>query len=86
MTILDVRGRGEVADGAIPGSINIHLGQLANRASEIPPDKPIVVHCQSGGRSPIAVTVLRKLGFKAVEDFKPGYGGWAAPRAEIKSV
>jgi hydroxyacylglutathione hydrolase len=85
VTILDVRGRGEVAAGAIPGSINIHLGHLQNRSADIPKDKPIVVHCQAGGRSPIAVTVLRKLGFKNVEDFKPGYGGWKAAQVSVEA-
>ncbi len=75
ITLVDLRGLSEIAEGSIPGSLKIHLGHLARRASEIPRDKPIVVHCQAGGRSPMAVTVLKKLGIEA-EDMAAGYSGF----------
>jgi len=59
-TIIDVRNPGEVRDKLIfSGSVNIPLFELRNRLSEIPLDKPIVVHCAAGYRSAAAASILR---------------------------
>lgn len=59
-TIIDVRNPKEVqADTLFQTAINIPLPELLSRLSEIPRDKPIVVHCASGYRSAIASSLLR---------------------------
>jgi glyoxylase-like metal-dependent hydrolase (beta-lactamase superfamily II) len=63
--ILDVRNPDEVAAWAIPGAVNIPLGDLAARASEIPRDHELVVVCASGGRSSQATEALSQAGFDA---------------------
>jgi hydroxyacylglutathione hydrolase len=51
-TIIDVRNASEVKEQKIfDNSINIPLAEVRARVSEIPTDKPIVVHCASGYRS-----------------------------------
>lgn len=51
-TVVDVRNGNEVAERRIfDNSINIPLPELRERLSEIPKDKPIVVHCAGGYRS-----------------------------------
>ena len=63
--LLDVREQSEHAAARIEGSTLIPLGSLAGRLAELPSDQPIVVHCQSGGRSLRAVQLLKSKGFEA---------------------
>jgi NADPH-dependent 2,4-dienoyl-CoA reductase/sulfur reductase-like enzyme/rhodanese-related sulfurtransferase len=62
--ILDVRRPSECAKGGIPGSIQIPLDELRARVGELPMDREIVVHCQSGQRSYFACRLLSQLGFR----------------------
>jgi rhodanese-related sulfurtransferase len=64
--IIDVREADEFAAGAIPGSINVPLGQIqangldALRRAKIDIDAPaIVLVCRSGARSGSACNALR---------------------------
>ena len=60
-TYLDVRSAREVEHQPIlQGSINIPLYELADRISEIPQDKPILVYCGSGYRSATGASILQK--------------------------
>ena len=54
--LLDVRERSEYAAGHVAGALNIPLGHLALRVSELSPERPIAVHCGHGNRSSIAVS------------------------------
>ncbi|MDF3076383.1 MAG: sulfurtransferase [Sphingobacteriaceae bacterium] len=59
-TIVDVRNPSEVAEGKkFEDSIAIPLGELKQRAKEIPTDKPIVVHCAGGTRSATGTSILK---------------------------
>jgi rhodanese-related sulfurtransferase len=73
--ILDVRDPAEVANGAIPGSLNIPLPQLRARLSELPRDRELLVHCQSGQRSYNAARLLSQRGFK-VRNLAGSYKTW----------
>lgn len=73
ITLVDVRGVNEWNEGAIPGAVHIPLGYLPAAAGNLDLSKPVVVHCRAGGRSPIAATILRKLGFERVENLPGGY-------------
>lgn len=58
-TIVDVRNTPEVKDKKIfNSSISIPLAELRERASEIPTDKPIVVHCAGGYLSAAASSLI----------------------------
>lgn len=63
--ILDVREPGEHHAGAIPGAVNIPLGQLRERLEELPRDREIQVTCAVGQRAYYACRVLRQHGFRA---------------------
>ena len=76
LTLLDVRNPGEVADGAIPGSVHIPLAELVRRHDEVPSDRPVVVHCASGWRSSVAASALRAHGHDDVSDLRGGYDAW----------
>ena len=76
ITVVDVRGRAEWATGHVSGSINIPLGELSERLSEVPVDGPVLLHCQSGARSAIAASVLQALGRRNVRDLAGGIEAW----------
>lgn len=78
--LIDVRGRSEVQAGRPEGARHIHLGHLERHLDELPDDAPILVSCQSGGRSAIAQSVLMAAGKTAVDVA----GGWLAwTKAEL---
>lgn len=65
-TLLDVRTLPERNYGYIEGFKHLPLDELRARAAqELPMDKPVYVHCQSGLRSYLACAILRGLGYKA---------------------
>jgi adenylyltransferase/sulfurtransferase len=64
--ILDVREPHEAAICGIPGARLIPLGELPRRLHELDRDIPIVVYCKSGGRSAMAVRLLRESGLGGV--------------------
>jgi rhodanese-related sulfurtransferase len=61
--VLDVRRLDERSTGSIPGSIHIPLDDLRARMNELPRNREIIVHCQSGQRSYFACRVLSQHGF-----------------------
>ena len=67
--LLDVRTKGEYGDGGIEGSVNIPIQELPMRMDELgEKNQPIVVYCQSGGRSAMAKQLLEGNGFTKVHD------------------
>ena len=75
-TIIDVRSEAEWNEGHIPGARHLPLTQLTARADELRDAQPIVVHCQGGARSSIAVSVLRASGVHDVTQADGGYAAW----------
>ncbi len=75
-TIVDVRGPGEFATGAVPGSISVPLAELTRRVDEIDRARPVVVNCAGGYRSMIAASYLEANGFGDVSDLIGGYTAW----------
>ena len=51
--------------GRIAGDRLVELGELAARAEEIDPDRPVVFYCRSGARSAMATQAFRRAGFEA---------------------
>jgi hydroxyacylglutathione hydrolase len=84
LTVVDVRSANEWGSGHIPGAVHIPLGYLADRTRELPTDRPIVVQCQSGGRSSIAASVLARMGFANVTNLSGGITAWAAAGLPIE--
>ena len=70
--LVDVRSAGEFATANAPGTVNIPLGELGQRLSEIPKSAPVVLCCASGTRSGMAKMVLKKNGYQAVYNI----GNW----------
>jgi rhodanese-related sulfurtransferase len=70
--LLDTRTPAEVAQGKIPGFINIPLDSLRAEISKLPKDRPVYVHCHSGLRSYLACRILSGNGY----DCYNLAGGW----------
>jgi hydroxyacylglutathione hydrolase len=82
--VLDVRGAAEWSAGHLRGVPNIPLGQLAEHLGELSRDRPIVVHCQGGGRSSIAASLLKANGFPDVSNLAGGYDEWVGEGLETE--
>jgi NADPH-dependent 2,4-dienoyl-CoA reductase/sulfur reductase-like enzyme/rhodanese-related sulfurtransferase len=76
--VLDVRHPTETAAGAVPGAVNIPIGELRARLGELPRDREIWVHCGVGQRSYYATRILKQHGFHAHNLS----GGWASKKME----
>ncbi|HEX3437181.1 MAG TPA: molybdopterin-synthase adenylyltransferase MoeB [Pseudacidobacterium sp.] len=74
--VLDVREPHEYQIVNI-GAPLIPLGDLPNRINELDPNREIVIHCKSGGRSQKAAEFLQKSGFKNVANLAGGITAWA---------
>jgi hydroxyacylglutathione hydrolase len=73
IVVIDVRNANEWKEGHLPSALHIPLGHLEERIAEVPADRQVVVHCQSGGRSSIAASLLKKLGRENVANLVGGY-------------
>jgi rhodanese-related sulfurtransferase len=84
--ILDVREPAELKGelGAIPGVINIPVGQMSQRLSKLEKykEKEIITVCRSGGRAHTAAAILLQAGFRKVFNIS---GGMKAFREAEKS-
>ncbi|MGW8194331.1 MAG: rhodanese-like domain-containing protein, partial [Desulforhopalus sp.] len=67
-TLLDVRKISEYEQDSLAGATHIFLGELQDRIEELDPGKPVVTFCGSGKRAIIAASILKRHGFKEVED------------------
>lgn len=76
IVLIDVREAAEYAFNHIPKAINIPLGDLEERSSELNKDDEIYVVCRTGNRSDFAAQKLTALGFSNVKNVVPGMSGW----------
>ena len=74
--IVDVRGKTEFEEGHVEGAENVFVGTLPQNLDKISREKQVVIHCQSGDRSAIAYSVLRKNGFNNVKNYSGGMKEW----------
>lgn len=83
--VFDVREPEEFSGplGHIRGATLVPLGELANRAKDLPKDKPVVAVCRAGSRSAHATAILQKAGFSEVANLPGGMLRW---RGEGRSV
>ncbi len=79
--LVDVRTREEYLEGHLPGSINLPLDRLDQVQAVVPgKDEKIYVYCASGGRSALAASSLRRMGYGHVTNIG-GIMGYSGPLA-----
>ena len=76
--VVDVRDPGEYGAGHILGAKNWPLDHIDERGGEAAKrkDKPVIVYCDTGDRTPKAAAALRKLGFTRVVNLSGGLPAW----------
>ena len=74
--LLDVREYPEFAAGHLKGARLIPLGEIEQRAGELPKDQLIVAMCRTGRRSAEAAATLARLGFTNVTQLTGGVTAW----------
>ena len=70
--VVDVRTKAEFKGNAHPRAVNIPLDQLEARSKELDRTRPVLVCCESGSRSGVGVSVLKRAGFPEVANL----GSW----------
>jgi hydroxyacylglutathione hydrolase len=75
---VDVRAPREREQKRIGGSVSMPLNHLAERLSELPTDRPLLVYCAGGYRSSIAASLLLRHGFTQVSEIAGGIAAWEA--------
>ncbi len=85
--LVDVREPSEwVATGVPRGAVLIPLGQVERRApTELAPDRPVYVLCNSGNRSRRAADILVRLGFAEVYNVSGGIRAWLQAGLPVKA-
>jgi len=81
-TVIDVRGASEWKGGHIPGATHVPLGRVAHELAGRDRKQPIVLQCQGGTRSQIALSILAKLGFTDLLNLTGGFGEYV--KSELK--
>ncbi len=86
VTLVDIREPAELQNGTISNAIHLPRGMLefyADAASpyhraELEPDRRIILHCASGGRSALAADTLQQMGYRNVAHLDGGFKAWEA--------
>jgi rhodanese-related sulfurtransferase len=81
--LVDVREKSEWSLGRAPRARHIPLGQLSDRARELPRNRTILVICRNGNRSARAASHLRATGYTAI-NVTGGMRAWQASGLDIK--
>lgn len=83
--VVDIREPEERrTNGAIAGSVSAPRGMLEFYADPtspyhkegFDPDRRVILHCASGGRSALAVKSLQELGYTNIAHLDKGFNGW----------
>lgn len=71
-------------DGVIAGAIHVPRGMLEfiadpdspSHRAEFVREKPLILHCASGGRSALAASTLKTMGYGQVAHLEGGFKAW----------
>ena len=74
--LLDVRKMDDRKKGYIEGSHHIYVGEVPEKIDEISRNMPIVIYCDSGYKSSIAASILKKEGYRDVTSVLGSMNAW----------
>jgi rhodanese-related sulfurtransferase len=92
--VVDVRDAPELEqNGKIPGSVHIPRGMLEFRSDSETPyhnptmqkDRPVILHCASGGRSALAGKLLQEMGYERVFNLG-GFKDWVEAGGPVEKL
>ncbi|MBE2271354.1 MAG: MBL fold metallo-hydrolase [Anaerolinea sp.] len=75
---LDVRTESEFHDERIAGALNIPYTDLPKHMAELPKNRALLIHCQTGIRSQIAASLLERHNFTHFAHLDGGIDAWKA--------
>lgn len=93
--LVDLREPAEIAQaGRIPGSVHVPRGMLEFRADPtspyhqegFDPERRIILHCATGGRSALATAALKDMGYNNVAHLDGGFKAWSAAGRPIETA
>jgi phage shock protein E len=86
VTVIDVRTPDEFKDGHIEGAQNISVTaeDFESKLAALDKSQPVLVHCQSGGRSKRSLETFKKLGFSNIYHLKEGFSAWEDAGQPVK--
>ena len=84
LVFVDVRTPEEFASGRVPGAVNIPVGQLSSRLTELGKDDRLVVYCERGPRAALAADTLLGAGYTDVSHLTGDMAGWRAAGLPIE--
>ena len=79
--LVDLRTPAELNQtGKIEGAkhINFNSPDFQAQIAQLDKNKPVIVYCAVGGRSPRAAALMVKMGFQKVFDYSGGMNDWKA--------
>lgn len=82
--VVDVRAPRERQQKYIGGSFSLPLNHLSERLSELPRERPLLVHCAGGYRSSIAASLLQRDGFTDVAEIAGGITAWETAQLPLE--
>jgi rhodanese-related sulfurtransferase len=91
--LVDLRETNErEQNGVIPGAVHASRGMLEFYADptssyhreEFSPDRRIIFHCASGGRSALAADTVHQMGYKNVAHLDGGFKAWKESGREVE--
>lgn len=76
--LMDIRTPREFNNGTIEGAVNINYSNPNFEAelNKLDKTQPILMFCQSGGRSGRALSIFKSLGFEHVLELQGGYANY----------
>jgi phage shock protein E len=86
LIVLDVRSPEEFQEGHIKGAVNVNIADddFEKKVKALDQTKPVLVHCEAGGRSARALDELEgKVKFPQMYHLKSGFRGWKNARKPI---
>jgi len=83
LVLVDVRQQSEWDAGHISGAIHFEGGRIPWEEFPFPHDKPVAIQCGSGNRSMIAISVLRRRGYRNLIQVEGGINKWKKNGFEI---
>ena len=93
--LVDLREPGELTEaGRIPGSVHVPRGMLEFRADPtssyyqdvFDPERRIILHCATGGRSALATATLQDMGYTNVAHLDGGFKAWVEAGRPIETT
>jgi hydroxyacylglutathione hydrolase len=78
ITVIDVRQDDEWAGGHLPGAVHAPAPDLAGIIGRLDRESPIAVHCATGYRAALGVSILLQHGISDVLHVTDGVDAWSA--------